>query len=163
MLNKTRSDSRLSQLPPEQQAEIYRRLKRQSYSAVQRWLALPPPDGLGFKTHINSLFRFYHRYDCRVQFEQTVARMAGLNPQPNPELQMRIAVESIQEAGRCIATNRNCLSVFEYFSKFIHQREMAQLKNQSGATHEEFTRAALERKALRAQAHLEQLQSANRK
>ena len=69
MLNKTRSDSRLAQLTPEQQAELYRRLKTQTYAAVQRWLTHPPPDGLRLKTHINSLYRFFHRYELNASFQ----------------------------------------------------------------------------------------------
>lgn len=123
MLNKTRSDSRLGQLSPEKQAELYRRLKSQTYAAVQQWLALPPPDGFGLKTHINSLYRFLHRYELNLSFTQTMT--AALAP-AHPHLPHHIRLAAVEETGRLIATNRNARAVYSLFSKQFFKADLAE-------------------------------------
>jgi hypothetical protein len=154
MINKTRSDSRLAQLSPGQQAEIYRRLKTQTYAAVRRWLAQPPPEGLGLKTHINSLYRFFHRYDVNASFENSIT--AALTP-AQPQIRHEICLAAAQETGRLIATNPNALAAFNLLSKHFYQCDLAETSQARRALNVEQQRLArlrkqfeLDRAALRA-------------
>ena len=62
MIMKPRSDSRLFKLTPEQQARLYDWILDLGYVKAKELAALPPPDGFGVKTHLNSLCRFVARY-----------------------------------------------------------------------------------------------------
>jgi hypothetical protein len=59
---KPRSDSRLFQLSTDQQAQLYHWIHKLGYAKARELAALPPPDGFGIKTHLNSLCRFVARY-----------------------------------------------------------------------------------------------------
>ena len=145
MLNKTRSDSRLAQLSSEQQAEIYPRLKTQTYAAVQRWLAQPPPDGFGLKTHINSLYRFFHRYDVNAAFENSMT--AALAP-TQPHIRHEICLAAAQETGRLVASNPNALAAFNLLSKHFYQSDLAEISKARSAIGLEQQRFALLRRQL---------------
>jgi hypothetical protein len=145
MLNKTRSDSRLAQLSSEQQAEIYRRLNTQTYAAVQRWLAQPPPDGLGLKTHINSLYRFFHRYDANASFENSMA--AALSP-GQPQIKHEIRLAAAQECGRLIASNPNALAAFSLLSIHFYQSDLAEISKANRAIALEKQQLALLRRQI---------------
>jgi hypothetical protein len=59
---KPRSDSRLFKLSVEQQAQLYDWIHKLGYVKAKELAALPPPDGFGIKTYLNSLCRFVARY-----------------------------------------------------------------------------------------------------
>ncbi|HEX7861317.1 MAG TPA: hypothetical protein VF773_13375 [Verrucomicrobiae bacterium] len=59
---KPRSDSRLFKLSADQQAQLYDWIHKLGYAKARELAALPPPDGFGIKTHLNSLCRFVARY-----------------------------------------------------------------------------------------------------
>src|SRR5688572_886511 len=59
---KPRSDSRLFKLSPQQQAQLYDWIHKLGYGKAKALVALPPPDGFGIRTHLNSLCRFVARY-----------------------------------------------------------------------------------------------------
>jgi hypothetical protein len=61
-MNKPRSDSRLFKLSAEQQAQLYGWIHQLGYAKAKERAALPPPDGFGIRTHLNSLCRFVARY-----------------------------------------------------------------------------------------------------
>jgi hypothetical protein len=119
-MNKPRSDCRLTQLTHPQQAEVHRRLKTQSYAAVQRWLALPPPEGFGVKTHINSLARFFHRAEAERRFDNVLANLAA-----NPAAFENVTARALFEASREVASSPQNLTAFSALSRLIfHRRDM---------------------------------------
>jgi hypothetical protein len=57
--SRIRPDNVLAHLPPEDQEKIIEWLDQMTYRAAVEQLAKPRPEGLGLKTHITSLRRFY--------------------------------------------------------------------------------------------------------
>jgi hypothetical protein len=62
-----RKDCALSKLNEEQQADLFDWLSVNTYEAVLKQIAHPPPDGFGVKTHINSLHRFYAQRQAQIR------------------------------------------------------------------------------------------------
>jgi hypothetical protein len=62
-----RSDAALANLTEEQQADLFDWLTTDTYDAVLKRIAQPPPVGFGVKTHTNSLFRFYEQRQAQIR------------------------------------------------------------------------------------------------
>src|SRR5215213_728807 len=82
---KTRPNDRLSNLPPEDRAKLDHWFTSYPYRTVIQLAAAPRPEGLGLKTGLRALSRYYNKY---------------LRPDPAAELAelMQIAPEAAEKA-----------------------------------------------------------------
>lgn len=79
---KPRSDSVLFKLTAPQQAQLYEWITTLGYKKARDRAALPPPEGFGVKTHLNSLHRFVLRYSDLIKEREfmDILRNAGNDP-----------------------------------------------------------------------------------
>jgi hypothetical protein len=72
-----RSDAALSRLTQSEQDTLFDWLCTHTYDWVLKQVALPPPEGFGLRTHINSLARFYQQRFAQIRerdFQQLLAQ-----------------------------------------------------------------------------------------
>jgi hypothetical protein len=62
-----RRDAALSKLTEDQQADLYDWLCSGTFEAVRARIAKKPPEGLGIKTHVTSLVRFFRARQTEIQ------------------------------------------------------------------------------------------------
>lgn len=147
---KPRSDSRLFKLTAEQQARLYDWIHKLVYAKAKELAAQPPPEGLGVKTHLNSLCRFVARYTEIQQGQQffDILRCASgdLHPQA-----LRAAETMAHQMAFDIATDpQQDLDKFRLVSRWIMKVKDEQLNH--AWTKIEYDRLALRERlaALRA-------------
>jgi hypothetical protein len=78
-----RKDCALSKLTEEQQADLFDWLTTDTYDVVLKRIAQPPPQGLGIKTHINSLYRFYEQRQAAIRAHDLAALSTQNPPEPS--------------------------------------------------------------------------------
>src|SRR5687768_3538516 len=141
---KPRSDSRLFKLSADQQAQLYDWIHKLGYAKAKELAALPPPDGFGIKTHLNSLCRFVARY-AEMQKEREffdILRCASgeLHPQA-----LRAAETMAHQMAFDIATGpQQDLDTFRLVSRWIRHVQDEQLGH--AWTKIEYDRLALQEK-----------------
>jgi hypothetical protein len=115
---KPRSDSRLFKLSDEQQAQLYDWIHKLGYVKARELAGLPPPEGFGLKTHLNSLCRFVARYS-EIQKEREffdILRCASGELDPRV---VRAAQNAAHHIAFEIATSPFSLESFRELSRWI--------------------------------------------
>jgi hypothetical protein len=124
---KSRPDSFLAQLTPDQQDTLYDWLLINSFADVQQKLAAPPPTGFGVQAHLTSLKRFFRRRAEELRRES----QAELR-QHSPEASLTgAAQESLDHtAYELAAESAKDPQSFSQAARWLLRNRMAQLREQ---------------------------------
>jgi hypothetical protein len=128
-MSKPRSDSILSQLPEEQQTQIYDWLLSVGYVQTQKNIAAPPPAGFGIKTHMSSLRRLYLRHSQKAR-EDDLAELADLLKSAHPSTANLAAIteDAVAHAAFQLSTAPPEVETFHELSRWLAKQKSHQLK-----------------------------------
>src|ERR1051325_8476776 len=139
---KPRSDSRLFKLTSEQQVQLFNWIHKLGYTKAKELAALPPPDGFGLKTHLNSLCRFVARYSEMQKEREFFDIIRCASGELHPEA-LRAAETAAHQMAFDIATGpQQNLDKFRLLSRWIMHLKDEQLS-------QAWTRIESDRLALR--------------
>ena len=124
-----RTDSSLSDLTEDQQAQIYDWLQTLGYTGTIEKLAQPEPDGFTLKTHRASLHRFFVRYSMALK-ERDVADASALTSETKssaPALQSG-AEEALHHAAFQLSTAPLDPESFNHVSRWLIRQKTLEQK-----------------------------------
>jgi hypothetical protein len=126
---KPRSDSRLFKLSDAQQAQLYDWIHERGYVKAKELAALPPPDGFGIKTHLNSLCRFVARYSESLKEREFFDILRCASGELHPQT-LRAAETMAHQMAFAIATSpQQDLDKFRAVSRWVLNIKAQQQKD----------------------------------
>ena len=145
---KFRSDSTLSQLTEEQQAQVYDWLQALGYTETIKRIAMPEPDGFGLKTYRASLHRFFHHYSAWLKSEHLeAANTLVADPLPGATFTSG-AEQALHHLTFQLSTSPHEPEIFKELSRWITRTKTHDQKTQYLRVAEQHLALARERLAL---------------
>ena len=128
---KPRSDSRLFKLSAEQQDQLYDWVHKLGYVKAKELVALPPPDGFGVKTHLNSLCRFVARYSEMRKEREFFDILRCASGELHPETLRAAETMTHQMAFEIATSPQRELENFRLLSRWIIHLKEHELKERT--------------------------------
>ena len=127
---KIRSDSALSNLTEEQQAQLYDWIVLLGCPQAKVQLAKPEPEGFGVAAHITSLRRFFRRYSATLKIEEIEdAEQLAVQAKSQPSTPLRNgAEEAMHHAAFQFSTAPLDPDTFNHLSRWLTKQKAYEQK-----------------------------------
>ena len=147
---KIRSDSTLSNLTEEQQAQLYDWILAVGCPQAKVQLAKPEPDGFGIAAHITSLRRFFRRYSAAIKLQEIEdAEQIAAETKSQASTPLRSgAEEAMHHAAFQLSTAPLDAESFNHLSRWLIRQKALEQKARQIQLAEEHLALARDRLAL---------------